>query len=309
MTANFLTRLVGRTLDMATTVRPQRALHEAVPALMQQLAPEFEQTSPIEPNSTPAQHASVRSPDSEDLALQRIPTFEQTSPIRPNSTSAPVLPHTDARDSAARPIRFHSVDRTTVQGSPIPEVLGLREQSTMLPLQHAELPLVRRLIASTPPVSALDQAIRTTSADAPEQSVNPEQPHIPVHLVRPVSPRFAPHQQPASQPITARQPVPDPQEAQHQQLALAQAPLAEPQPLADHGEKRLSVSAIVRPSEQQPNSTTEPAAVQPSIRVRIGRVEVRANTPAPSTQRARPERLRPTISLDDYLKQRGGRHE
>ena len=50
----------------------------------------------------------------------------------------------------------------------------------------------------------------------------------------------------------------------------------------------------------------EPPA--PTIRVAIGRIEVRAITPPPTppAQRATPVRPGPTLSLDDYLKQRDG---
>jgi hypothetical protein len=50
----------------------------------------------------------------------------------------------------------------------------------------------------------------------------------------------------------------------------------------------------------------EPPA--PTIRVAIGRIEVRAITPPPTppAQRATPARPGPTLSLDDYLKQRNG---
>jgi hypothetical protein len=43
---------------------------------------------------------------------------------------------------------------------------------------------------------------------------------------------------------------------------------------------------------------------EPSIRVSIGRVEVRAIFPTPPPRRAPPARPKPSLSLDDYLKQR-----
>jgi hypothetical protein len=41
--------------------------------------------------------------------------------------------------------------------------------------------------------------------------------------------------------------------------------------------------------------------------VRIGRIDVRASTPVSAPPRARSERARPAVSLDDYLKRRGGK--
>jgi hypothetical protein len=54
---------------------------------------------------------------------------------------------------------------------------------------------------------------------------------------------------------------------------------------------------------------TAPEPPAPTIRVSIGRIEVRAITPppAPPVQRARSARPGPELSLDDYLKQRNGR--
>ena len=62
--------------------------------------------------------------------------------------------------------------------------------------------------------------------------------------------------------------------------------------------------------ERGPRETrvAAPEAPAPTIRVAIGRIEVRAITPppAPPTQRTAPARPGPALSLDDYLKQRNG---
>jgi hypothetical protein len=47
--------------------------------------------------------------------------------------------------------------------------------------------------------------------------------------------------------------------------------------------------------------------IPPTVRVSIGRVEVRAVMPTAPTPRAVPTRPRPAVSLNDYLKQRGGK--
>ncbi len=53
-----------------------------------------------------------------------------------------------------------------------------------------------------------------------------------------------------------------------------------------------------------PASSYISQASEPSIRVSIGRVEVRAVFPTPPPRRAQPARPKPSLSLDDYLKQR-----
>lgn len=87
----------------------------------------------------------------------------------------------------------------------------------------------------------------------------------------------------------------------------------------------LPVQQILRPrvvlSESQPPSAVEsptkgdrrrgspePATAASTIRVTIGRVEVRANLPPAAAPHSKPARPGPMLSLDDYLKQRDGGH-
>jgi hypothetical protein len=75
---------------------------------------------------------------------------------------------------------------------------------------------------------------------------------------------------------------------------------------------------LVVPSASRPQIPEDPevtnaeavpynsTAAEPAIRVSIGRVEVRAVFPPPPPRRAQPTRPKPSLSLDDYLKQRNG---
>lgn len=73
-------------------------------------------------------------------------------------------------------------------------------------------------------------------------------------------------------------------------------------------EPRVSPASTV--SEAQPQASTaydarrEDAA--PTIRVTIGRVDVRAVAPSPQERRRAPESPRPALTLEDYLRRRGG---
>ncbi|OUL31940.1 hypothetical protein BV378_01350 [Nostoc sp. RF31YmG] len=81
----------------------------------------------------------------------------------------------------------------------------------------------------------------------------------------------------------------------------ATVPTSKPSsPMATH-QVPLAQSAVPSPF---PQVATEPAA-PPTIRVSIGRVEVRAIMPTPPTPKAAPVRSRPAVSLDTYLQQRG----
>lgn len=67
---------------------------------------------------------------------------------------------------------------------------------------------------------------------------------------------------------------------------------------------RRAVSAPSRPPEESRLARTEPASIEPSVHVRIGRIDVRAvmePPPAPPPQRLP---RRPRLDLEEYLRQR-----
>jgi hypothetical protein len=77
-----------------------------------------------------------------------------------------------------------------------------------------------------------------------------------------------------------------------------------------HHVRNLQVLSPIRPSQRifhltQPARDEKRAPAAPSINVTIGRVEVRATSPAPSAP-ARPPARAPITSLDDYLRKRAG---
>ena len=90
----------------------------------------------------------------------------------------------------------------------------------------------------------------------------------------------------------------------------------EPEPVADFGKEP---EPIVAPQHALPRPSAFPAmkrelplpaernAPPPTVRVTIGRIEVRAALPTPPTATREPPRpRRPALSLDDYLKRRNG---
>ena len=66
---------------------------------------------------------------------------------------------------------------------------------------------------------------------------------------------------------------------------------------------RAAPLSSAAPSPAEPAGTQESA---PTIKITIGRVDVRAITPAQPTPRRAPATRGPALSLDDYLKQRSG---
>jgi hypothetical protein len=116
------------------------------------------------------------------------------------------------------------------------------------------------------------------------------------------------------------QPTPD-----HDMQAHVAEPVVAPQ---DTPSPPITASSLIRSKQPLPptpvvaqpqiTSSSEPPApvsvehvsapdASPTIRVSIGRVEVRAiMPPAPPAPRTRPERRGPALSLDEYLKRRNG---
>ena len=93
------------------------------------------------------------------------------------------------------------------------------------------------------------------------------------------------------------------------------APEIIPTHRAAQGAAPVIVPRIVRhqPGQRQESSPPEsqvlaPEPPAPTIKVAIGRIEVRAVTPPAPAQRETPARPGPLLSLDDYLEQRNGGH-
>lgn len=92
-----------------------------------------------------------------------------------------------------------------------------------------------------------------------------------------------------------------------------------PEPVSEQ-RHRESLNLLTSPAPQAPLHPTlpsqvvssvaaEPPPLPPTVRVSIGRVEVRAMLPSPPAVKATPVRPRAAVSLNDYLKQRGASHE
>lgn len=100
---------------------------------------------------------------------------------------------------------------------------------------------------------------------------------------------------PAPPPITQRVKVP---------VAVPER-ILEPPPPPIHPYAPIPVTA--RPAERTAPAALRAVESAPSIRITIGRVDVRAVTETETPQRSAPAPGAPTLSLDDYLKQREGR--
>lgn len=142
--------------------------------------------------------------------------------------------------------------------------------------------------------------------------------HPPRHEVVPESPT-------SNRPPTASLPTKNEQQSIESKTALE--PLAEPVTAVERRAPDFSVSGkatphakvsptllTIRPRLQVPSHQAEPPLTEqrsspaaPTIRVTIGRVEVRAVMPAQPAPRPARHKPSPSLSLEDYLKQRDGR--
>jgi len=101
---------------------------------------------------------------------------------------------------------------------------------------------------------------------------------------------------------------------QQQEISVLQQtePLFTDERSGNSGARRLQLpvslpqSQRVTTSERSSAPTTEATSSAPTIHVIIGRIDVRAVTPPAPASRPKPIRAGPTLSLDDYTRQRKG---
>ena len=192
---------------------------------------------------------------------------------------------------------------------------GEQEKSPSSPLQPVEQQLQRAFsgdnpLAQSPPVKTSESADSSTLRASPARltesaavelgppsaaEATPVIPQVP-RSSDSLSPRD--EQGPKAVDVfSARQPSPDSPEQMRVESLLRPAIFSE---------ASVSSRQVV---EQLPQQLINSRVEQPTIKVTIGRIEVRAMTPppaqAPQQQR---KKTQPSLSLDDYLKQRAGGH-
>jgi hypothetical protein len=119
----------------------------------------------------------------------------------------------------------------------------------------------------------------TTPADRQATSAPEAPPLLPAHATAPDR----------AIPITPAEPA--------QTLLVAPAPLRERAPDQERESPSSDRAAVPPPA---------PEAAAPTIKITIGRVDVRAVMSEQPSQRPTPERRNPALSLEEYLKQRSG---
>lgn len=252
------------------------AIHEPAPAPVVPPAP-----APVVPSAPePQEPASRRSaPDESPPAHDSAPPTAGQQ--RPAAT----------RSSVESPQHGERLSTAEVSA---PENAGqdIAEQPVFQQIRRTVIATETPVIEPGAPDRPVTDATETQSADERLESARVAKERREIPSSRPRAIRVAPD----SHPPFAVMPEP------------AEPGGAESEPIAPDWPAPSRPAPVLRPSITAAPDTPPPgpAAQPPVIRVTIGRIEVRAVAP---TERAKPapQRRRLSLSLDDYLKQRGGR--
>ena len=234
------------------------------------------------------------------------PVIEVSAPPRVNQPSVPALPRLQeptrnglgrtsaAASQTASPQAAHEPQRR--QWPPAPVTPPQTDKPTEpKPQSVLRPPLTQRNERSTSQVTAPKEKPQTSR----REEVHPRIELHPAKIGKLPDAPISPAPQPGSEPTPARQPVPSGPKARRafDTEADRRIPVLHPRKKDEH--------APGPPAKlSSPRRRAEPPE-EPSIKVTIGRVEVRAimEPPKPATKPRKP--VRSTISLDDFLK----RHE
>jgi hypothetical protein len=300
--SNYLDHLIARSLNQAETVQPRLpSLFEPLPWAVGQnqlsdisleqpdvtVASEETELAERSPFQMPKlQPAQLRSPPPTDRLTSTVdrlsPTpAEKTSLVPPASPFLPSPPPTvlPSPPLASEEIQSHS--------SPLlsPSTTSTELEAT----PSGNSPKTAALPAIQPAVVQQQIIVERVEQPLPiwqQQEILPIQPMPPVEL--------PPH---------------EPQPPLNQAIAptLAETTIAATQPPIPRSPTAAVVQPQITPSRQPVIATTEPVKPPqptPTIQVTIGRIEVRATPAAPVQPKPRP--ASPAMSLDEYLRQRGG---
>jgi hypothetical protein len=291
--------------------------------------PSIRVTSPAPISPVPAQFSTEKP----DLAID--PTQEQ---VQPFSRATPSLPH-PSRTAAATSPEFTLQPLISTTTDAIATAQSNREEvsQSVSPEPFRELQLRQQIsgerspfLVSTLPEPEVQAPAITASNSSPLQPLTPQP-----HHDRPMESKQIPRTQLITQTdlrstVESKQ-IPRTQLITQTDLRSTveskQIPRTQPitqtdLPLTVEGKQIPQTQPITQtdlhstlPASPFPQVQTVPAApfpqtsgrrevTPPTIHVRIGRVEVRAIVPTPSTPKVAPARPRPAVSLNEYLKQR-----
>jgi hypothetical protein len=305
--ANFFTRLAERSLGLSPVVQPAIAPRFSFTSAVSDAEDTFwngrVESPPTAVDSSPSVRVTSHPPispvpaqfstEKPDLAIN--PTQEQvqlssraaSSLPDPSRTAAATLP-----ESTSQPLISNATDAIATAQSSLEEV-----SQSMSPEPFRGVQLRQQIsgerspfLVSTPPEPEVPAPDVIAFNSSPIQPLTPQH-----HRDRPMENKQIPRTQPITE-TDLRSTVEDKQIPQTQlvtQTDLHSTVPASPFP-----------QFPTVPASPVPQTSGGREALPPTIRVHIGRVEVRAIMPTPSTPKVAPPRSRPAVSLNEYLKQR-----
>ncbi|MBD6618234.1 hypothetical protein FNW02_21005 [Komarekiella sp. 'clone 1'] len=250
-------------------------------------------------------------PESHSLESQDIsPAIVREEPSAPglaeevrrslHPPSAPIAPSTPEQNAISPSSVYPAVPQVPVR-SPEPQSLG----QSIIPDASAKASQPQVPVLSPPP--SLVQVI-------PDASAKASQPQVPVlspppsseYLVTPEMNRLVQLRQARVTHEEANKAIAQPIESPAAQLNFPlQDTTALVQPVQSAGLKQLQEAVVSQSTTAWSDRRVDAAPSVPTIHISIGRIEVRA-VPPPTPARPRSAPVAPRLSLEDYLKSRGG---
>lgn len=325
--SDYLVDLIKRTEEPLGTIRPRlgsifeaaQGVRRGLPELGTPVSPWI----PVDSELEAAQAVSLEAPATDHTVRTIQPATRRSETIDPSATR--VGSETDTRlihSTIVEPLARAASDdqafeteeqvqfqrmRRTVSAPPV-------DQSPSVAGQSMVQPSVSSSNLSSEPWSESDllsnvkmdpPALRSDAGQSPGESQNLRSQQAP-SSIRPAS---------AVERITAAMGRLDEAQAPRPDLAdvtsvfSSEVPVSRQTDLPPAGQLVKPRIALAPRVQEHSGVPATPSPEPPAIKVTIGRIEVRANAasqrPAPAPARP-PSRPRPALSLDDYLKQRGG---
>lgn len=273
-------------------------------------------------------HLAAKTLSAVDVLQPRVAAwFEPVTPGALSFMHADEIDQSDERDQVAK-----APSPPVQRPAESLRLSSTEQQPTIEHVESATVPMI-------PPIPVPSSISLQQPVDPPgqppmlrEQPVLQLRPVVEPPLPTPVADEHIPTlpvPQPLQQPRAPRPPIPTPvQEAEAQQPASIQPPdmpipapratppkVTEASPLAlpksgaelqPPGPPAPIVAPLPRVALPMPPIAQRVEQPAPTIRVTIGRIDVRAITPPAPAPRTPPASAKPALSLDDYLKQREG---
>jgi len=317
---DFLTRLAERVMGVGRVVHPVLPSRYAPDVSgLQQEAPETEDDSALELELPPPPTSSVNRRDGLDrVRIDPVPQRVAASAARPapRATTAATPPLLEARrDDSPPPAAAPSRPSRTIAAERLASAAASRapggEQGTAGRAVGAT-PMPAR--GESPPARRPPDRISPSATDEPRSAGPPSGPGQTVSAAagepsasgsRPVAAAVASDRSRPTDKAWRRSSTPPDAEA----FLVAPAPRPDsPVHGPRHDTPRPTPPALVAPRPQPAfPASPGPRAAAPTVRVTIGRIEVRAVAPpAPPILPPAPQSTQPTLSLDDYLRVRRG---